>query len=42
MIIGQVANPVLLNVDVASSDRVLADRLKAEALVLRAGVTTAG
>ncbi|MEQ2976024.1 RagB/SusD family nutrient uptake outer membrane protein [Butyricimonas faecihominis] len=35
-IIGQVANPVLLNVDVASGDRVLADRLKAEALVLRA------
>ena len=34
--IGKVANPVLLNVDEASGDRGVADRLKAEALVLRA------
>ena len=35
-IIGQVANPVLQNVDEAAGDRAMADRLKAEALVLRA------
>lgn len=35
-IIGQVANPLLLNVDEAAGDRAMADRLKAEALVLRA------
>ena len=34
-IIGKVANPVLLNVDAASGDRTMANRLKAEALVLR-------
>ena len=34
-VIGKVANPVLLNVDAAEGDRVLARRLKAEALVLR-------
>lgn len=34
-IIGQVANPVLQNVDGAEGDRAMADRLKAEALVLR-------
>ena len=34
-IIGQVANPVLLNIDDAEGDREKANRLKAEALVLR-------
>jgi len=34
-VIGKVANPVLLNVDAASGDRTMANRLKAEALVLR-------
>ena len=34
--IGKIANPVLLNIDNASGDRVMADRLKAEALILRA------
>ena len=34
-IIGKVANPVLLNVDAASGDRTMTNRLKAEALVLR-------
>lgn len=34
-IIGKVANPVLLNVDAATGDRTIAERLKAEALVLR-------
>lgn len=34
-VIGKVANPVLLNVDAASGDRIMANRLKAEALVLR-------
>jgi hypothetical protein len=35
-IIGSIANPVLLMIDNATGDRALADRLKAEALVLRA------
>ncbi|MBS7199072.1 MAG: RagB/SusD family nutrient uptake outer membrane protein, partial [Bacteroidales bacterium] len=35
-IIGRVANPVLLNVDHAEGDQILAAQLKAEALVLRA------
>lgn len=35
-IIGKIANPVLLNADHASGDRALANRYKAEALVLRA------
>lgn len=35
-IIGQIANPVLLNVDQASGNRTLAAQYKAEALVLRA------
>ena len=34
-IIGQVSNPVLLNIDNADGDRKKANRLKAEALVLR-------
>lgn len=35
-VIGKVANPVLLNADQAEGDRTLANRYKAEALVLRA------
>lgn len=35
-IIGKVANPVLLNIDKASGDREMANRLKAEAYILRA------
>ena len=34
-VIGKVANPVLLNVDAATGDRTIAERLKAEALILR-------
>ena len=34
-VIGKVANPVLLNVDAAIGDQAMANRLKAEALVLR-------